>query len=244
MRTAYFRKHCRSESEKRLTFWSNFPIYPRFQSGLVQWEMQKGENCVYELYLTCVVWGLSWQTPMFSPVEGAPVNNIAKFQTLLTVIFYEPRCCRNCHGNERRSPYPYMHRVMYLDFAAKTLCRDRSDLFVSYQNKRIATVHFDDLLLSLFDCLWLCLTTGPALWPRSLGLGPFWLLYYQGSHGHGKSWKKLLSWKVMEKSWNMKISQKVMESSWMSWKSHGIACSHGYGSFLVCDCCACCETVI
>ena len=66
----------------------------------------------------------------------------------------------------------------------------------------------------------------------------------QGSHGHGKSWKKLLSWKVMEKSWNMKISQKLMESSWMSWKSHGIACSHGYGSFLVCDCHACCETVI
>ena len=32
----------------------------------------------------------------------------------------------------------------------------------------------------------------------------------QGSHSHGKSWKKL-SWKVMEKSWNMKISQKVME---------------------------------
>ena len=48
----------------------------------------------------------------------------------------------------------------------------------------------------------------------------------------------------MEKSWNVKISQKVMESSWMSWKSHGIACSHGYGSFLVCDCRACCETVI
>ena len=36
----------------------------------------------------------------------------------------------------------------------------------------------------------------------------------QGSHSHGKSWKKLLSWKVMEKSWNMKISQKVMEKSW------------------------------
>ena len=36
----------------------------------------------------------------------------------------------------------------------------------------------------------------------------------QGSHGHGKSWKKLLSWKFMEKSWNMKISQKVMEKSW------------------------------
>ena len=36
----------------------------------------------------------------------------------------------------------------------------------------------------------------------------------QGSHGHGKSWKKLLSWKVMEKSWNVKISQKVMEKSW------------------------------
>ena len=30
----------------------------------------------------------------------------------------------------------------------------------------------------------------------------------------GKSWKKLLSWKVMEKSWNMKISQKIMEKSW------------------------------
>ena len=46
----------------------------------------------------------------------------------------------------------------------------------------------------------------------------------------------------MEKSWNMIISQKVMESSWMLWKSHGIACYHGYGSFLVCDCRACCET--
>ena len=30
----------------------------------------------------------------------------------------------------------------------------------------------------------------------------------------GNSWKKLLSWKVMEKSWNVKISQKVMEKSW------------------------------
>ena len=53
-------------------------------------------------------------------------------------------------------------------------------------------------------------------------------------HGHGKSSQKLLSWK--SPSWNMKISEKVMESSWMSWKSHGIACSHGYGSFLVYDC--------
>ena len=35
----------------------------------------------------------------------------------------------------------------------------------------------------------------------------------QGSHGHGKSRKKL-SWKVIEKSWNMKTSQKVMEKSW------------------------------
>ena len=58
---------------------------------------------------------------------------------------------------------------------------------------------------------------------------------YQGSHGHGKSWKEVLSWKVMEKSWNIKISQKVMEKSWNS-------CSHGYGSFLVCDYRACCET--
>ena len=57
----------------------------------------------------------------------------------------------------------------------------------------------------------------------------------QGSHGHGKSWKKLLSWKVMEKSWNMKISQKVMEKSWNCLFS----C---HGSFLVCDCRACCET--
>ena len=40
------------------------------------------------------------------------------------------------------------------------------------------------------------------------------LHHWQGSHGQGKSWKKLLSWKVMEKSWNMKISQKVMEESW------------------------------
>ena len=36
----------------------------------------------------------------------------------------------------------------------------------------------------------------------------------QGSHSHGKSWKKLLSWKVMEKAWNMKISQNFMEKSW------------------------------
>ena len=36
------------------------------------------------------------------------------------------------------------------------------------------------------------------------------LLHKQGSHGHGKSWKKLLSW-----------------------KSHGIASSHGCGSFHV-----------
>ena len=43
-----------------------------------------------------------------------------------------------------------------------------------------------------------------------------WLPIRQGSHGHGKSWKILLSWKVRGKFWNMKISQKVMESSWMS----------------------------
>ena len=53
--------------------------------------------------------------------------------------------------------------------------------------------------------------------------------WHQGSHGHGKSWKKSA---VMEKSWNMKISQKVMEKLW----------SHGCGSFLVCDCHACGET--
>ena len=62
--------------------------------------------------------------------------------------------------------------------------------------------------------------------------------------GFPRSWKILEKIAVMEKSWNMKISQKVMESSWMSWKSHGIACSHGCGSFLVCDCRACCETVL
>ena len=30
----------------------------------------------------------------------------------------------------------------------------------------------------------------------------------------------------------------------MSWKCHGIAWSHGYGSFVVCDCHACCETIM
>ena len=44
----------------------------------------------------------------------------------------------------------------------------------------------------------------------------------QGSHGHGK---------VLE-----------CENFPKSWKSHGIACFHGHSSFLVCDCCACCET--
>ena len=43
---------------------------------------------------------------------------------------------------------------------------------------------------------------------------------------HGKSWKSLGMWKFLKKSWN----------------SHGIACSHGYSSFLVCDCRACRET--
>ena len=43
---------------------------------------------------------------------------------------------------------------------------------------------------------------------------------------HGKSWKSLGMWKFPKKSW----------------KSHGIACSHGYSSFLVCDCHACRET--
>ena len=43
---------------------------------------------------------------------------------------------------------------------------------------------------------------------------------------HGKSWKSLGIWKFPKKSW----------------KSHGIACSHGDGSLLVCDCRASCET--
>ena len=50
----------------------------------------------------------------------------------------------------------------------------------------------------------------------------------------GKTWKKLLSWKSLG-MW--KFPKK-------SWKSHGIACSHGYSSFLVCDCRACRETII
>ena len=43
--------------------------------------------------------------------------------------------------------------------------------------------------------------------------------YAQGSHSHGKAWKKILSWKVMEKS--LKMGKKI--KSWKSWKSHGIS---------------------
>ena len=62
----------------------------------------------------------------------------------------------------------------------------------------------------------------------------FVIIVLQGSHGHGKSWKKLLSWKSLG-IWKFPKNY-IMESGWMSWKSHGITCSHGYGSFLVCDC--------
>ena len=49
------------------------------------------------------------------------------------------------------------------------------------------------------------------------------------------------SWKILEKKAVMESDGKVLEYENFP-KSHGIACSHGYGSFLVFDCHACCET--
>ena len=66
--------------------------------------------------------------------------------------------------------------------------------------------------------------------------------------GFPQSWKVLENTAVMESHGKVleyeKFPKKSWKVSWMSWKSHGIACSHGCGSFLVCDCHAHCETVI
>ena len=48
----------------------------------------------------------------------------------------------------------------------------------------------------------------------------FRILFNQGSHSHGKSWKKV----VMEKSWKIAKIQNFMEiclPGKKSWKSHG-----------------------
>ena len=49
------------------------------------------------------------------------------------------------------------------------------------------------------------------------------------------------SWKILEKIAVVESHGKVLEYENFP-KSHGIASSHACGSFLVCDCHACCET--
>ena len=57
------------------------------------------------------------------------------------------------------------------------------------------------------------------------------LYHKQGSHSHGKSWKKW-SWKVVEKSKNSEfhgnlfIRKKVMEKSWKSVVQIRLICSY------------------